>query len=383
MTNNNNTTQLPPLPEDDATLFNKISRYLLDMSVEYGEPQNLLEYQGVAFSALGGIQAISGQKKNGKTWVLTQLMAAILGDDSERVAACLPGLRLQPETKEKLGKEPSVLYVDTEMEERYTVKVARRVHWLCGWDMSKNYDRFRKLWLRTVEDPAEKIDIITSAIKVLKPTAVFIDGVRDLVKDFNDIQESMPLILKLMKIATEQNCCIWNVLHMNPRPGNDDESKMRGHLGTELGNKVTDTFASYKKKDTDGNVTFTVKQLDARGKDVPDWSFKITDDAGALGIPRIINAPTGETAEKVKKDDPENIRLWLTEGQRDIEWPATGQEIKTIFRNRGGVTNAAQQQADLMIARNRRFILQQSKTEMAPGQNFPKFILNDTEILPF
>lgn len=383
MTDNNNTTQLPPLPEDGVTIFNKIVRYLLNMGMEYGEPQNLLEYQGIAFSALGGIQAISGQKKNGKTWVLTQLMAAILGDGSERVAACLPGLRLQPETKETLGKEPSVLYVDTEMEQLYTVKVARRVHWLCGWDMSNNNDRLRVLWLRTVEDPAKKIDIITSAIKVFKPTAVFIDGVRDLVKDFNDIQESMPLILKLMKIATENNCCIWNVLHMNPRPGNDDESKMRGHLGTELGNKVTDTFASYKKKDTDGNVTFTVKQLDARGKDVPDWSFKITDDAGALGIPRIINTPTGETAEKVKKDDPENIRLWLTEGQRDIEWPATGQEIKTIFRNRGGVTNAAQQQADLMIARNRRFILQQSKTEMAPGQNFPKFVLNDTEILPF
>ena len=138
-----------------------------------------------------------------------------------------------------------------------------------------------------------------------------------------------------------------------------------------------------KKKDTDGNVTFTVKQLDARGKDVPDWSFRITDDAGALGIPRIINAPTGETADKVKKDDPENIRLWLTEGQRDIEWPATGQEIKTIFRNRGGVTNAAQQQADLMIARNRRFILQQSKTEMEHGQKYPKFNLNETEILPF
>lgn len=365
------------------TIFNKIVRYLLDMGVDYGEPMNLLEYQGIAFSALGGIQAISGQKKNGKTWVLTQLMATILGDDSERVAACLPGLRLQPETKETLGKEPSVLYVDTEQEQLYTVKVARRVHWLCGWDMGNNNDRLRVLWLRTVEDPAEKINIITSAIKVFKPTAVFIDGVRDLVKDFNDIQESMPLILKLMKIATENNCCIWNVLHMNPRPGNDDESKMRGHLGTELGNKVTDTFASYKKKDTDGNVTFTVKQLDARGKDVPDWSFRITDDAGALGIPRIINAPTGETAEKVKKDDPENIRLWLTEGQRDIEWPATGQEIKTIFRIRGGVTNAAQQQADLMIARNRRFIIQQSKTEMEHGQKYPKFILNDIEILPF
>ena len=43
MTDNNNITQIPPLPEDDMTIFNKIVRYLLDMGVEYGEPQNLLE----------------------------------------------------------------------------------------------------------------------------------------------------------------------------------------------------------------------------------------------------------------------------------------------------------------------------------------------------
>jgi hypothetical protein len=63
---------------------------------------------------------------------------------------------------------------------------------------------------------------------------------------------------------------------------------MRGHLGTELGNKVSDTFVSKKQK-TEKGVTFTVKQMDARGKDVEDWSFEVTDDAGGLGIPRILD----------------------------------------------------------------------------------------------
>ena len=36
-------------------------------------------------------------------------------------------------------------------------------------------------------------------------------------------------------------------------------------------------------------VTFTVKQQDARGKDVDDWTFEVCDDAGGLGIPKIIS----------------------------------------------------------------------------------------------
>jgi hypothetical protein len=65
---------------------------------------------------------------------------------------------------------------------------------------------------------------------------------------------------------------------------------MRGHLGTELGNKITDTLVSIKHKDVGGQVTFTVKQNDARGKDMEDWVFEVTDAAGALGIPRIMTS---------------------------------------------------------------------------------------------
>jgi hypothetical protein len=85
--------------------------------------------------------------------------------------------------------------------------------------------------------------------------------------------------------------CIWNALHQNPRPGNDIESKMRGWTGTELGNKVSDTFLSQKKKEA-GGVVFTVKQDDARNKDVQDFQFTISDAAGNLGIPRIVGDST-------------------------------------------------------------------------------------------
>lgn len=275
-----------------------LAPYWLDPTVNYPEPHYLLEYEGTGFSPLGGIQAISGQKKNGKTFVLVQLMAAILGAHSERVEALLHGLRVNENTLMWLGKEPTVLYVDTEMEQLNSAKVLRRVHWLCGWPQDEPNERFRVLWLRQVEGDDEerayekRYRLIRRAIEWMKPTAVFIDGIRDIIGDFNDNTAASQLVTELMSVATRHSCCIWNVLHANPRMQNDDENKMRGHLGTELGNKVSDTFVSVKKKDPGtGRVTFTVKQQDARGKDVDDWTFEVTDDAGSgLGVPRIVGS---------------------------------------------------------------------------------------------
>lgn len=315
---------LPYIPTGEELDAKALSPYWLDPSVDYPEPRYLLQYKGVGFSPLGGIQAISGQKKNGKTFVLAQLMAAILGSGTERVEAKLHGLKTVDSTVEWLGQEPSVLYVDTEMEQLNTAKVLRRVHWLCGWDSNVANDRFRVLWLRQVTAEDEKpafalrYDLIKKAIAWMRPTAVFIDGIRDIIGDFNDNEESSALVTELMTLATQYNCCIWNVLHANPRPTNDDEGKMRGHLGTELGNKVSDTFVSKKMK-TEKGVVFTVKQMDARGKDVEDWSFEVTDDAGGLGIPRIL-----DTVVEVEKKG--NAKVY------DENWPEIAKAMREVIQ---------------------------------------------------
>ena len=312
---------MPPLPSGEEmerqVLAEELAPYWLDPTQNYPEPHYLLQYNGVGFSPLGGIQALSGQKKNGKTFVLAQLIAAILGHGSERVEAYLHGLSVREDTLAWLGREPTVLYVDTEMEQLNSAKVLRRVHWLCQWEQTVPNERFRVLWLRQIEKTEKeaayerRYSLIKKAIEWMQPTAVFIDGVRDIIGDFNNNEESSALVTDLMAIATKMNCCIWNVLHANPRMQNDDESKMRGHLGTELGNKVSDTFVSQKKKDSDtGRVTFTVKQQDARGKDVDDWKFEIVDDAGSgLGIPRIMSREqeVQPAAKKVGQDTLKQI----------------------------------------------------------------------------
>ena len=57
------------LPDDEVAMLERrkeIEPYLLDATENYPEPYYLLEYNGVPLSPFGGIQAISGQKKNGK-----------------------------------------------------------------------------------------------------------------------------------------------------------------------------------------------------------------------------------------------------------------------------------------------------------------------------
>ena len=310
MSDLDNTLQLPTwegtptLKETGKPLLDLSGNYL-DYTLTYPEPRYLLEYREVPFAPLGGIQAITGHKKNGKTFLMCQFMAAILAGDSERMRAQLPALKIHQPTADALGKETSVLYIDTEMEALNTVKVVRRVQYLCGWDYTIDNPRLRVLWLRAEEKNAVRWEKTKQAIYENRPTAIFLDGLRDVVGDFNDNKESADLISECMTIATQLNCCLFTVLHENP--GSD---KMRGHLGTELGNKVTDTFVSVKTKN-DNQVYFTVKQVDARGKDVPDYKFEITDDAGSLGVPRIIDPaqvqPVVEKTNELSDDEWANI----------------------------------------------------------------------------
>lgn len=349
---NNNIKPVAPLPElpseEDARRqqMTELAPYLLDATENYPEPYYLLEYNGVPFSTLGGIQAISGQKKNGKTFLLAQLMAAVLGVNSERVKTYLPGLRVPERTLNRLGHLPTVLYVDTEMEKLNSAKVLRRVHWLCDWQMDLPCERFHVLWLRSVTDikddkgavketaHARRYRLIKQAIDILQPDAVFIDGIRDIIGDFNDNAESSALVTDLMALAERKQICIWNTLHMNPRPKNDDESKMRGHLGTELGNKITDTLVCIKHKQN-GNVWFTVKQDDARGKDMEDWEFVVTNAAGALGVPQM-RAVASEVdiadakiqQKKIEADDYFKLYNWTSTG-------ATYTDLEKFIRTKG------------------------------------------------
>jgi hypothetical protein len=355
---------LPETRKAEQIRWDTLRPYLLDPREDYPEPYHLLEYKGVPFSKIGGLGAMSGQKKNGKSFVITQLIAAIVGDGCERVRQFLPGLAVPERTIEYLGHKPKALYIDTEMEKLSSAKVLRRVHWLCGVDMNQPFpdDRFAVLWLKNmpkeenIKAYMKRWDLIRMAIDAIQPDVVFIDGIRDLLSSINDEQQGTLILDELGSMAEDRRMCIWNALHQNPaRKNDDDDAKMRGWIGTELGNKVSDTLVSIKSK-TQNGVTFTVKQQDARDKDLDDWKFEITEDAGNLGVPRIISSGTNlssKSKEQPECDDPRQIREWIETAKDKYEWPMSRANIKkAVFGEIGGQKNDGKQQADLMAAIN-------------------------------
>jgi hypothetical protein len=127
-------------------------------------------------------------------------------------------------------------------------------------------------------------------------------------------------------------------------------------------------------------VTFTVKQQDARGKDLDDWKFEVTDDSGNLGIPKIIgsgfNLPS--KSKEVEGDNPEDIKSWIKEAEKQYEFPMSRKDIKIkIFGEVGGQKNTARQQADLIVAINMGFL-----TESTLKKN-GSYMLQPPEEMPF
>ena len=388
---NEESNNMPPMRTPDEIRWDTLRPYLLDPRQNYPEPYHILEFNEVGFGKIGGFGAISGQRKNGKTFLIAQLMAAILGcDGNERTKQYLPGLRVPDRTLEFLGHPPKVLYIDTEMEKLSSAKVLRRVHWLCGQDTSQPFpgDRFSVLWLKNMPSNdgvavhRKRYDMIRLAVDAIQPDVVFVDGLRDLLSSINDEESITKILNDFGSLAEERNLNIWMALHQNPsRKNDDDEAKMRGWAGTEFGNKVSDTLVSIKSKTANG-VTFTVKQQDARDRDMDDWKFEVTEDAGALGVPRIITTGTNlssKSKEQPEYDDPKQIREWIEKAKEMYQWPMDRKTIKeTVFKEIGGVTNSGRLQADLNAAINLGY-LEESTMKTSRGG----YMLQPPEDLPF
>lgn len=340
----------PTFLQGDDWFAVDVKPYQLDFTKTYEAPQYTLSWNGIPFAPRGGIHAITGQAGNGKTMTLAQFMAAILcGEYGE----------LRYELSDVIP-HPKVLYIDTEMEEANTIAVKNRVMTLCERPINEDSDDFVVIMLREVPETTDEKGKKTSssvnrwrmtlkAIYEYKPTAVFIDGLLDVVADFNDNKECQEIIYKCMQVASHYNISVWCIVHQNP-----GGEKLVGHLGSFLERKVTDVFQTKKdKNDKTGDVTFTVSQKKARGRDVADWQFRVLP-VDSWGRPeQILTAEIQRKGEKSEGDDPEKIKQWIDEAANRYEWPMSRGDIKkTVFGDIGGQLNHGKQDTDLAIAIN-------------------------------
>ena len=343
------------LQEDEWQSVSTEGKYL-DPKEKYIRPRYTLSYNGVPFAPLGGIHGLTGQPGHGKTFTFTQLIVAILRGE-------FYGLRYE---LSRDIPQPKVLYIDTEMEKGNTQLVMLRVYEMMGWEKGSEQEQFKILWLREEVKAVERWKLTLKAINELKPTVVFLDGLIDVVGDFNDNKECQAIIYKCMATASHYGLSMWCLLHENP-----GSTKMVGHAGSFLERKATDVLKTKKDKES-GVVQFEVSQSKARARDLDAWTFTIEDDTNHYGHPVI-----KEKKEKVNTGAHtypiEDIERWvrLIAETPNMVFPMKKGDFKDALKSVSGEKNNDNLQAMLNQALNRNFVVAEN-----PGNQKSRLLLN-------
>lgn len=366
--------QAPEFLKGDNWFDEDIESLWLDFSEPYTPPKWTLSHNGTPFANLGELHVITGKSGHGKTSFMSMIMAAILKGEY-----C--GLRY--ELKNEIP-QPVVLYIDTEQGKDDSIAIKNRVCTLAGLQYDKPQAQFRFIRMRDTETAEQRWRQMLKAVYEAKPNIIFMDGMLDIVDDYNSQEKCQPMVRKFMKLADEYKASIWCVLHENPT-----FEKMVGTLGSVLERKVTEAFAVRKhrqdkvsKKEQNPNrpqIYFTVEQKKARRYDQTDWDFEVINNAEGWGVPRELS----DDGQTVTTHNPEEVQKWIEERRHDIEWPATHSDIYTYIFKPNGVEDDKDQKALMQVCLNRRFFIRQTKEEMKPNQNNPRLKLNEEIFLPF
>jgi len=152
-----------------------------------------------------------------------------------------------------------VLYVDTERNIKEQLPAAlQSILTGAGYSKEDNPNVFDYISLLMV-DRRERFNSLNEYLRHRRqstdaPLFVVLDVTSDCVEDFNKVDKSMELIDMMGRMINEHNVTFLCILHENPR-----SDKMRGHLGTELGNKSSTTLQVAFEKDSNGNDTNILK----------------------------------------------------------------------------------------------------------------------------
>lgn len=319
--------EIPDFLQGDQWFDEDTSGLYLDFTKPYTPPRWTLSHGGIPFAKLGDVHVISGKSGHGKTALMSQFMACLIRGDFGNLHC-------------ELDEKVIVLYIDTEQSEDDTIAVKNRVCNLAGIDYRQPNEQLKVVRLRETEDPQERWRQILKVIYEVKPTVCFLDGMLDIVNDYNDQKECQPIIRKCMMLVTHYNMSLWCVLHENPMA-----DKMVGTLGSILQRKVTEAFTVRKHKNDTKNfpdmpdIFFEVQQPKSRGRDQEDWYFEVMNVDG-WGVPREIGAPVKDLTPEEKKalekakeaDELFKQYNWTSSG-------ATYTDLERFIRSKGITSN--------------------------------------------
>ena len=277
----------------------------LNFAKPYTPPRYTLQRGETKFANVGDLHVVTGKPGQGKTGLMKIFEATILSGKYGKTEYAL--------SKER--PNPKVLYIDTEQSEDDTIAFKNSVCTMSGIDYTIQPDNFFILRLRDVKEVKDRWCKILDAIWQVRPTDIFLDGMLDIVKDYNDQVECQPVVRSCMMLATYYDASLWMVLHENPLV-----SKLVGTLGSITQRKVTEIFEVIKVKQEDlkpnekdtslPSIYFIVNQTKARGKDVSRWYYKY-DMMDGWSVPTEFDKP------ETLLDETGNIKVPAKEKEKE------------------------------------------------------------------
>ena len=338
--------EMPKMPEflkGDEWYPVSVDDDFLDFDEPYRPPRYTMERDGVPFADVGELHIISGKPGNGKTGLMSQLEAATLGRQFGNTIAREVGHIVRNEQGYIVNgddnrpifqpRQTRILHIDTEQGKDDTIAFKNRVISMSGVPKDEAKEHFFILRLRDTELAQDRWRKILKAIYVVQPTDIFLDGMLDIVEDYNDQKECQPIIRKCMMLATYYDTSLWAVLHENPMV-----DKLVGTLGSITQRKVSEIFTVIKVKQADlkendrradlPDIYFRVKQNKARGRDVADWLFQYVTNAGGWGQPVEIQ----DNGVKVVNDKEMAFIKEADERLKAFNWTSAGATYTELER---------------------------------------------------
>lgn len=275
-----------PTDAPDQEAMKAIWREVLVTS-EPPEDVVLLQIQNVPVATLGNHSLLIGKKKSRKTLFISWLISQYQGQI-----------------------DTDIMLFDTEQGRRHVWRLREKIYQLTGVYIPTFYLRGKSL--------EERRQIIDGTLKhwPTRPRIIIIDGIRDLISNINDPDQSTDLILWLERLILSYNIHVVNVLHINKTDNN-----ARGHIGSELLNKAEITI-ELEKDEASGSTI--VKCESSRDKPFEDFSFTHGDD----DLPVLCSLPV---RGQVLPESERRIRLQAAFDGRMLKYSEAVEEIKAQF----------------------------------------------------
>ncbi len=255
----------------------RVEPYIVDMSKQLPEVLPLVSINGSCICSVGNISAVCGEAKSRKTFLTSGLVAS---------AMAIPYNKLNNFQIVDKNHNLDVLWVDTEQGEMHVRKVVDRISEMTGAKLGGliSEPRLTTLALRELA-PHERKQRMYDAMRLMHYDLVVIDGIADLQRNTNDLEESDALVTELMALSTLAETHILCVLHTNP--GSD---KARGHLGSSLQRKAETVLFVHRVGETS-----VVEPQFCRNEPFERFAFCINEE----GIPEVCPLPMeGATSER-------------------------------------------------------------------------------------